>query len=45
MKERIAIIRAAADLISTLADPTQEWDIALADFDFAVGQVYNGNLA
>lgn len=42
MEERIEIIRAAADLISTLADPTQAWDIALADFEHAMEQVTNG---
>jgi hypothetical protein len=43
-KERLAIIRAATDLISTVADPTQAWDIALSDFEYAMEQVYNGNL-
>lgn len=42
-RERLAIIRAATDLISTVADPSQAWDIAVVDFEAEVRQIASGN--
>jgi hypothetical protein len=37
---RVEIILAASELVSTLLDPTQAWDIALLDFENRIKEVF-----
>jgi hypothetical protein len=37
---RVEIILAASELVFTLLDPTQAWDIALVDFENRIKEVF-----